>query len=217
VIKYIDQSAILKLKKYIMSTNKLNKQLGFTIVETIIVLAIAGLIMAIVFIAIPEAQVIRRDNIRKNYIARLIQSEEEYLKNNNKFPACDDGAVHACTPEDITAAERFITLYMPEGNDPSTGQPYSDTSSNSGYDSNGAFVRTDTDTVYYFYNAGYVSHSITPALGQIFVATGHYCLGDGPSAPGDGPLSGSDTDLSRIVVLIGLERGGYYCLDNNGT
>jgi type II secretory pathway pseudopilin PulG len=181
-----------------------------------IVLAIVGLIMAIVFVAVPEAQVIRRDNERKSYANQLFEAEEEYLKNNSKFPACDT-AIRPCTGADVTAAERFISLYAPEGSDPSTGITYRDLNIGLGSGPSGSFAKTKSDTIFYFYESANVSHNIKPAVGQIFIAVGHYCLGDGRSLPGDGPLAGPDSDLSRIVILIGLERGGPYCIDNNGT
>jgi prepilin-type N-terminal cleavage/methylation domain-containing protein len=84
-------------------------------------------------------------------------------------------------------------------------------------DSTGMYAKTATDTIRYYYNGADVSHNIQPALGQVFIAVGHYCLGDGRSIPGDGPLAGPDSDFTRIAVLIGLEKGGSFCIDNNGT
>jgi prepilin-type N-terminal cleavage/methylation domain-containing protein len=196
--------------------NKLAHRHGFTIIEVMIVIAIVGIIMAILFIAVPEVQVSRRDNYRKNYATFLFGAEEDYLKSNGRFPACD-AAIRPCTPTDATDAEIFISLYMPDGDDPSTGESYKNLNVGLSSDSTGMYARTVTDTIRYYYNGADVSHNIHPAPGQVFIAVGHYCLGDGRSEPGDGPLAGPDSDFTRIAVLIGLEKGGSFCIDNNGT
>jgi len=55
---------------------------GFTIIEVMIVLAIAGLIMLIVFLAVPTLQRTARNTQRKNDAAAALQSVNEYLSNN---------------------------------------------------------------------------------------------------------------------------------------
>ncbi len=56
---------------------------GFTIIEVLIVLAIAGLILLIVFLAVPALQRNARNTQRKNDIARLGGSITEFVNNNN--------------------------------------------------------------------------------------------------------------------------------------
>ena len=64
------------------------KASGFTIIEVMIVLAIAGLIMAIVFLAIPALQKTNRNTQRKNDVSRVAGSINDYVANNNgKLPA----------------------------------------------------------------------------------------------------------------------------------
>lgn len=55
---------------------------GFTIIEVMIVLAIAGLIMAIVFMAIPALQRNNRNTQRKNDVSRLAGLINDYISNN---------------------------------------------------------------------------------------------------------------------------------------
>lgn len=64
--------------------NKLNKSKseGFTIIEVMIVLAIAGLILLIVFLAVPALQRNSRNTQRKNDVSSLIGSVNEYTSNN---------------------------------------------------------------------------------------------------------------------------------------
>jgi prepilin-type N-terminal cleavage/methylation domain-containing protein len=65
--------------------NKLKKpnQKGFTIIEVMIVLAIAGLILLIVFLAIPALQRNSRNTQRKNDVAALLAAVAEFSNNNN--------------------------------------------------------------------------------------------------------------------------------------
>ena len=59
------------------------KAAGFTIIEVMIVLAIAGIIMAIVFLAIPAIQRSNRNTQRKSDASRLGGLVAEYSGNNN--------------------------------------------------------------------------------------------------------------------------------------
>lgn len=62
---------------------KNRKQQGFTIIEVLIVLAIAGLIMLIVFLAVPALQRNARNTQRKNDVAGTLGAVAEYVGNNN--------------------------------------------------------------------------------------------------------------------------------------
>ena len=56
---------------------------GFTIIEVVLVLAIAGLIFLMVFIALPALQRGQRNTQRKDDIARFITAINDYQSNNN--------------------------------------------------------------------------------------------------------------------------------------
>jgi len=56
---------------------------GFTIIEVLIVLAIAGLILLIVFLAVPALQRNSRNNGRKNDSARVASELANFASNNN--------------------------------------------------------------------------------------------------------------------------------------
>lgn len=62
---------------------RLKNQRGFTIIEVVIVLAIAGLIFAVVFIAVPQLQAAQRDQARNNEMGRLDAAINQYQSNNN--------------------------------------------------------------------------------------------------------------------------------------
>lgn len=59
-----------------------DKTSGFTIIETMIVLAIAGLIMLIVFLAVPALQRSARNTQRKNDVAGIASAIANYIDNN---------------------------------------------------------------------------------------------------------------------------------------
>ena len=59
---------------------------GFTIIEVMIVLAIAGLIMLIVFLAVPALQRNAHNTSIKNDVASVLAAMNEYTNNNNGVP-----------------------------------------------------------------------------------------------------------------------------------
>ncbi len=61
----------------------LSQSKGFTIIEVLIVLAIAGLILLIVFLAVPALQRNSRNTQRKNDVAALLGAVSEFSNNNN--------------------------------------------------------------------------------------------------------------------------------------
>ncbi len=70
-----------------MTTNNKNRYGGFTIIEVLIVLAIAALILLVVFLAVPALQRSQRNSARKNDAARVAASVVEYTSNNgNALP-----------------------------------------------------------------------------------------------------------------------------------
>ncbi len=75
-------------------TNSLKKNnRGFTIIEVLIVLAIAGLILLIVFLAVPALQRNSRNTQSKNEAASILGAVSEFTNNNNgKLPASTDSA-----------------------------------------------------------------------------------------------------------------------------
>jgi type II secretory pathway pseudopilin PulG len=76
---------------------------GFTIIEVFFVLAIAGLILLLIFQAIPALQRISRNNQRKQDIATILRAASQYeLQDSGNFPnnCSGTGGVPAC----ITAA-----------------------------------------------------------------------------------------------------------------
>lgn len=62
---------------------------GFTIIEVVIVLAIASLILLIVFLAVPTLQRNSRNHQYKNEASRILAASQEFSNNNSlNFPSC---------------------------------------------------------------------------------------------------------------------------------
>lgn len=62
--------------------NVQRKEKGFTIIEVVLVLAIAGLIFLMVFIALPALQRSQRDSARKSEVGTVASAITSYQSNN---------------------------------------------------------------------------------------------------------------------------------------
>lgn len=78
--------------------NVQTKKEGFTIIEVVLVLAIAGLIFLMVFIALPALQRNQRDTARKTDVSTIASAYTTYT-NNNRGTAPDNTTI------DLTAAD----------------------------------------------------------------------------------------------------------------
>src|SRR3989344_5779049 len=104
--------------------NVLNKTYrGFTIIEVMIVLAIAGLIMVIVFLAIPQLQRNQRDNARQNAANRLKAEIDTYASNNQGiYPFY--GVAPNTTPHFLDYFENKYITNQVQLKNPKTGATY---------------------------------------------------------------------------------------------
>ena len=59
---------------------------GFTIIEVVLVLAIAGLIFLMVFIALPALQRSQRNTQRRDDYSMLVTAVNSYMSSNNGIP-----------------------------------------------------------------------------------------------------------------------------------
>jgi prepilin-type N-terminal cleavage/methylation domain-containing protein len=96
-----------------------NNQKGFTIIEVVLVLAIAGLIFLMVFIALPALQRSQRDTQRRDDVSKFVSQLTSYSTNNRgQLPAA--GAMNG--------NGGFLDTYMKanqgEFNDPTSGDAY---------------------------------------------------------------------------------------------
>jgi prepilin-type N-terminal cleavage/methylation domain-containing protein len=74
-------------RQSLLESRKQSSRAGFTIIETLIVLAIAGLILLIVFEAIPALERSSRNNQRKQDIQTVLEAVSHYeLSNSGDLP-----------------------------------------------------------------------------------------------------------------------------------
>jgi prepilin-type N-terminal cleavage/methylation domain-containing protein len=182
-----------------------NKQ-GFTIIEVMIVLTIASLIMVILFVAVPQASVSRRDSQRKAYANSVFQAVEEYYKNSGHF--LDPSNTSNDRP-------RFLVDYMPPGSDPSTGKSFGMASV--GDIKSVPHGETNPAHSVVIYDYGIQHKNAKPKVGQVVIATGHICQNAHPDSTG---LVLSDVAFTKqhiadvFAVIVYQEHGQYYCIDN---
>jgi len=107
--------------------NVTQKEKGFTIIEVVLVLAIAGLIFLMVFIALPSLQRSQRDSQRKSDVSRILTQLTNYTTNNR-------GSIPASLITQTGGGNKsFVQNYL-GGSAPNTaGSDYSDPTAGSGY------------------------------------------------------------------------------------
>lgn len=118
-----------------MAKNNINSKQGFTIIEVVLVLAIAGLIFLMVFVALPALQRSQRDTQRRNDMSRVDTSLVQYQTNHSNLsvnlPDAGDNDVSWTAPKDNTfgtngcasnIACQFVRDYMNTGSSENDGK-----------------------------------------------------------------------------------------------
>jgi len=137
---------------------KTKNQKGFTIIEVLIVLAIAGLILLIVFLAVPQLQRNSRDTQRKNDISKILGATQEVLNNNN-------GQISSLSTANVIAAEGTLSYYA-------NTEPSAVTAMAAGVAAGSGLNATTTDTVTIYTKAtcdGTTGKAISGSARQIAV------------------------------------------------
>ena len=190
---------------------KRTKKEGFTIIEVVLVLAIAGLIFLMVFIAWPALQRSQRDTQRRSDMARLATALAQYQSNNGgKLPptGTDNSTTRWTTNSDYgkngnfndgsscakTSACGFIRDYLHSSSD----------TKNTFQDPNGKYYQIvffeNTNSIYENLNA-----QKTPEDLWIYVTYNAKCSGEDSAAA---------TGANNYTIRYKLEGAGVYCIDN---
>ncbi len=96
------------------------KESGFTIIEVMIVLAVAGLIMVIVLVAVPQLQRNQRNSARRDVAGRIKSEIDAFAGNNNgNIPSEGNDATNGISGG-------FTSRYLAgvDYKNPSTGNSY---------------------------------------------------------------------------------------------
>ncbi len=181
---------------------------GFTIIEVVLVLAIAGLIFLMVFIALPALQRAQRDTQRRNDVAVIAAAVRQYMKNNNGNPPPYSGGVDV---QDAFADDDDLRdMEWQAGNDSAALRRYLTDLSASGV--------TTTVSVddYYRTNANVYEVRLTIGKedmeGAVSVFVGARCPADK-----EGTANGKILDLevthlrTDVAIFRYLETGWWYC------
>lgn len=176
---------------------------GFTIIEVVLVLAIAGLIFLMVFVALPALQRSQRDTARRNDLSRVDTSLIQYQTNNQNTGNGDLPEASAtwtgtanlstgCT----SSACRFVQRYMNSGTDSGT---------NTFTDPDGTFYNLNIQSASSW--AANESKNIAPSANMdhtIYIVTSAKCNGEQ-----------AQKDTARhFAILYRLEGAGVYCIDD---
>jgi type II secretory pathway pseudopilin PulG len=86
---------------------------GFTIIEIVLVLAIAGLIFMVVFLAVGTAQRGARDSDRKRIAGEVVAATAKYMADHQRQ-----------LPNSQAQLDTLIANYLTNYTDPSLGTPY---------------------------------------------------------------------------------------------
>lgn len=160
------------------------KEKGFTIIEVVLVLAIAGLIFLMVFIALPALQRGQRDTQRKNDLSRAITAINNYTS-NNRGGLPTPNATFISSYLTSAAGDSFLD---PAGSN--TGTPGATTYN---------FVLNTTVTTYP------TAWDTTSVQNTIYYASGYTC-----NSSGGLTVAGN----RKIALRMGLEGGGVACQNN---
>jgi prepilin-type N-terminal cleavage/methylation domain-containing protein len=175
--------------------NALNRTYkGFTIIEVMIVLAIAGLIMVIVFFAIPQLQRNQRDNSRQSTTSRLKAELETYASNNqglypfagvgNGNTTCNSQAASGKNCGDWFS--RYISGGQVKITDPSTGN-------------DATIIYTNATTRRPW------------AQGNIWIHVGSACNGEDIQASG----GTGNANSKQYAMVAAMDRNNtFFCVDN---
>lgn len=171
-------------------SKKQNNKKGFTIIEVVLVLAIAGLIFMMVFLALPALQRNQRDTQRKNDLSRVIAAVNNYTAGNR-------GSI----PDLSTGAASFLGSYLSAASD-SFLDPLGMASGQTAYTIGASPVETYIFTSRTTTLAG---SSASANQNVIYFSSGYVCGSDGTVVSGG---------TRKIAFRIVLESGGVACQNN---
>lgn len=160
---------------------------GFTIIEVLIVLAVAGLLFLMIFEAIPALERNNRNSQRKNDIAMILGAVSHYaLNDSGNFPLDCGG-----------------------------GGGYSPCTSVAGGSNNDYFLRFNANKIIYYSSSNIelrglstsATVSVTPTVEQVYVYNYQKCLSNGT-----GRSTPQGAGYNDVVALFAVETGNGYQL-----
>ena len=172
-----------------MEKGEIERKKGFTLVETMLVLAIAGLIFLMMFIAIPALNRTQRDSRRRDDISIFLRRVKDYQTNNRGALPTGEGEAITRGSSSSSNWSGFYYDYLGESfNDPS-GDAYKLTVADCGKSSIGAEC------------SGALNDN-TPFPSNLTIFKSATC---------DGGMAEQSSNPRKIAVQYRMEGGGVYC------
>ena len=179
--------------------SKVKSKKGFTIIEVVLVLAIAGLIFLMVFIALPAMQRSQRDTQRRDQLSGMMTQITQYQANNrNKLPE-GTGAVTVGSngKADETSGNKewakFYNAYLGPNND----ELFEDPNGNS----------------YTLNVSACTGANACPTIPTDFAAQ-NYVINVVTNANCDGEKVVYNSGSRKLAIVYKLEGGGTFCSNN---
>lgn len=178
---------------------------GFTIIEVVLVLAIAGLIFLMVFIALPALQRGQRNTQREDDISRFLTAGNSYQTNNNgKIP-------FRVSNNTLTVDNNFVKRYIDKtcSVDTGTAGAYNcDESSNEFRDPDGTNYKLA-------YESNLDTNSSTVTLDKSWEANDHTIHAYTTATCGDEGTVTKAQGARNYALMYVLEGGAITCNDNH--
>ena len=189
-----------------IKNNNIKSKRGFTIIEVVLVLAIAGLIFLMVFIALPALQRSQRNTQRRDDYSMLVTAVNSYMASNN-------GKLGNLIKNNQPTRLKNSRWVNSNGEDPN-GNPYEVTATTySLWESDGS--KLPTDSIAEDSNNSTRSDGTTSTTGsQVFVVIKANC--SGVDANGD-PQPASDSAARAFAVYGYLEGGSVFCQESGSN
>ena len=219
--------------------NKGQQKTGFTIIEVVLVLAIAGLIFLMVFVALPALQRSQRDTQRRNDMSRVDTSLVQYQTNHsNQSPNLPSAGkwegksgfgswTETVDDEDTTVncssstACEFIRDYMNTGSSENDGKPntFEDPSGEpySMVITENWAIASDIPGSYYELGTSKIAenseknYTVQDNGGSAYDAHVIYVIPGGRCV---GDAATKSTSKNHFAILYRLEGAGSYCIDD---
>ena len=168
---------------------------GFTIIEVVLVLAIAGLIFLMVFIALPALQRSQRDMQRKRDADRFLAAIQSYQSNNRgRLPEEIDHSAPINSYSNINSTNFGRNYLRQDG-----------------------YFNNPEGTVYVIYTSTRVNPGETlpdNAVNNFWLARGAECDGEDLRLTVANNWASLRNVSNRVAIRIKLEGGGIYCVNN---
>ncbi len=178
------------------------KKQGFTIIEVVLVLAIAGLIFLMVFVALPTLQRSQRDMQRRDDLARVATAITQFQSNNNgSVPGqksnadvvSADFSTNNCKNNSANVATKFLCQYLNSSQAVSSGK--------------NEFVDPDGSEYKIVIKKAGDTTVPTEVDHKIYISTQTHCEGETAT-------KGGNDNARDYSIVYKLEGTGIYCADN---